>query len=176
MPSPACSRSTTCRSGRWSRSRSRTRMPPPTAPGSSSSRTTPARPRCRRRCTTSASSTSYAPSPACCASSGRSPPMMRYVSTRGQAPALTFDEVLLTGLARDGGLYVPESWPQLQPDQLRRFADRPYDAVAVDVMWPYVEGTIERGEFESMVFDAYARFTHDDVCPVRPLGGGVWLL
>lgn len=101
---------------------------------------------------------------------------MRYVSTRGQAPALSFDEVLLTGLARDGGLYVPESWPQLQPDQIRRFAHRPYDAVAVEVMWPYVEGAIDRGAFESMVFDAYATFTHDDVCPVRPLGDGVWLL
>jgi threonine synthase len=101
---------------------------------------------------------------------------MKYVSTRGSAPVLTFDDVLLTGLARDGGLYVPETWPQLQPDQLRRFATRPYDAVAVDVMWPYVEGTIDRGEFESIVFDAYSSFSHPEVCPVRPLGGGVWLL
>jgi threonine synthase len=101
---------------------------------------------------------------------------MQYVSTRGQAPVLTFDEVLLTGLARDGGLYVPETWPQLTGDQLRRFATRPYDAVAVEVMWPYVEGAIDRGQFESMVYDAYGSFTHPDVCPVRPLGGGVWLL
>jgi threonine synthase len=101
---------------------------------------------------------------------------MRYVSTRGNAPVLSFDDVLLTGLARDGGLYVPETWPQLLPEQLRRFAKRPYDAVAVEVMWPYVEGSIERGDFESMVFDAYSTFDHPDVCPVRPLGGGVWLL
>jgi threonine synthase len=101
---------------------------------------------------------------------------VQYVSTRGQAPALSFDEVLLTGLARDGGLYVPETWPQLAPDQIRRFAHRPYDAVAVEVMWPYVEGAIDRGTFESIVFDAYSTFTHPDVCPVRPLGGGVWLL
>jgi threonine synthase len=101
---------------------------------------------------------------------------MQYVSTRGEAPVLTFDEVLLTGLGRDGGLYVPVEWPQLAPDQLRRFASRPYDAVAVEVMWPYVEGTIDRGAFESMVFDAYSTFTHPEVCPVRPLGGGVWLL
>ena len=101
---------------------------------------------------------------------------MRYVSTRGQAATLSFDEVLLTGLARDGGLYVPETWPQLLPEQIRRFAHRPYDAVAVEVMWPYVEGTIDRGTFESIVFDAYSTFSHPDVCPVRPLGGGVWLL
>ena len=101
---------------------------------------------------------------------------MQYISTRGQAPSLTFDEVLLTGLARDGGLYVPETWPQISADELRRFAGRPYDAVAVEVMWPFVEGTIDRGTFESIVFDAYSGFTHPDVCPVRPLGGGVWLL
>jgi threonine synthase len=101
---------------------------------------------------------------------------MRYVSTRGSAPALGFDEVLLTGLARDGGLYVPEWWPQLTAEQLRSFATRPYDAVAVEVMWPYVDGAIDRGAFESMVFDAYATFTHPDVCPVRSLGGGVHLL
>jgi len=101
---------------------------------------------------------------------------MRYVSTRGSAPALGFDEVLLTGLARDGGLYVPESWPQLTREQLRTFATRPYDAVAVEVMWPYIDGAIDRGAFESMVFDAYATFTHPDVCPVRSLGGGVHLL
>ena len=101
---------------------------------------------------------------------------MQYVSTRGEAPTLTFDEVLLTGLARDGGLYVPVEWPQLSAEQLRRFPSRPYDAVAVEVMWPFVEGTIDRGTFESIVFDAYSTFDHPDVCPVRPLGGGVWLL
>ncbi|HYD10681.1 MAG TPA: threonine synthase, partial [Acidimicrobiales bacterium] len=102
--------------------------------------------------------------------------MIRYVSTRGSAPALTFDDVLLTGLARDGGLYVPEEWPQLLPEQLQRFADRPYDAVAVEVMWPFVEGTIDRGTFESIVFDAYSRFDHPDVAPLRELGKNTYLL
>jgi len=85
---------------------------------------------------------------------------MKYVSTRGSAPVLTFDDVLLTGLARDGGLYVPESWPQLSAEQLRAFASMPYAAVAVEVMWPFVEGTIERDAFESIVRDEgidYAR-------------------
>ena len=102
--------------------------------------------------------------------------MIRYVSTRGSAPALTFGDVLLTGLARDGGLYVPEEWPQLLPEQLQRFADRPYDAVAVEVMWPFVEGTIDRGTFESIVFDAYSRFDHPDVAPLRELGKNTYLL
>jgi threonine synthase len=101
---------------------------------------------------------------------------VKFVSTRGRAPALSFGDVLLTGLARDGGLYVPEEWPQLDREQIRRFADRPYDAVAVEVMWPYVSDSIDRGAFESMVFDAYASFDHPDVCPLRELGDGVWLL
>ena len=101
---------------------------------------------------------------------------MKYVSTRGRAPALGFDDVLLTGLARDGGLYVPEEWPQLSVAQLRRFATMSYDEVAVEVMWPYVEGVIDRDAFESMVVDAYRSFDHPDVCPLRELGGGVWLL
>jgi threonine synthase len=101
---------------------------------------------------------------------------VKYVSTRGSAPVLTFDDVLLTGLARDGGLYVPESWPQLAGEQLRSFASMPYAAVAVEVMWPFVDGTIERDVFESLVHEAYATFRHPDVVPLVELGGGVHLL
>ena len=55
---------------------------------------------------------------------------MRYVSTRGEAPALDFVEVMLAGLPRDGGLYVPESWPQLDAGTVAGFAGRPYAEVA----------------------------------------------
>ena len=61
---------------------------------------------------------------------------MRYVSTRGEAPSLNFVEVTLAGLARDGGLYVPETWPQLDRDTIAGFAGRPYAEVAVDVISP----------------------------------------
>jgi threonine synthase len=101
---------------------------------------------------------------------------VKYVSTRGSAPVLTFDDVLLTGLARDGGLYVPESWPQLADEQLRSFASMPYADVAVEVMWPFVDGTIERDVFESIVHEAYATFRHPDVVPLVELGDGVHLL
>ena len=92
---------------------------------------------------------------------------MKYVSTRGAAPVLGFGDVLLTGLANDGGLYVPEAWPSLEPATWR--APRPYADVAVEVMWPYVEGSIDRSAFDAMVHEAYATFDHDDVCPVIPL-------
>jgi threonine synthase len=89
---------------------------------------------------------------------------VKYVSTRGGAPTLGFGDVLLTGLAADGGLYVPEEWPQLRSEVWSEV--RPYVAVAVDVMWPYVEGSMERDELAEMVRAAYATFDHPDVCPV----------
>jgi len=93
---------------------------------------------------------------------------MKYVSTRGAAPVLGFGDVLLTGLAADGGLYVPETWPTLAPAVWAEV--RPYVDVAVDVMWPYVDGAIEREAFTSMVTDAYATFEHPEVCPLVDLG------
>ena len=92
---------------------------------------------------------------------------VKYVSTRGAAPVLGFGDVLLTGLAADGGLYVPEEWPHLSSEVWSEV--RPYDAVAVDVMWPFVEGSIERDDFEAMVAAAYATFDHPDVCPLVEL-------
>ncbi|HUS60879.1 MAG TPA: threonine synthase, partial [Acidimicrobiales bacterium] len=65
---------------------------------------------------------------------------MKYVSTRGSAPVLGFGDTLLTGLASDGGLYVPETWPRL-PDRWDEV--RPYHEVATAVMWPFVEGAVE---------------------------------
>ncbi len=92
---------------------------------------------------------------------------MDYVSTRGAAPVLGFGDVLLTGLATDGGLYVPETWPTLSSEVWSEV--RPYAAVAVDVMWPFVEGAIEREAFEALVAEAYATFEHPDVCPLVEL-------
>ncbi len=93
---------------------------------------------------------------------------MQYVSTRGLAPALGFGDILLTGLAPDGGLYVPETWPTLAPEVWA--PGRPYGEVAVDVMFPFVEGTLSRNDLAVMVAEAYAGFDHPAVCPVVPLG------
>ena len=72
---------------------------------------------------------------------------MRYVSTRGGAEPQGFFDVLLGGLAPDGGLYLPERWPQLPP--LDRLRGRPYAEVAAEVMWPFVAGEFERAEFDA---------------------------
>jgi threonine synthase len=101
---------------------------------------------------------------------------MRYVSTRGTAPVLYFDDVLLTGLARDGGLYVPDTWPALWPPRVKAYADWSYTEVAVDVMWPFVEGTIDHDVFGQLVEDAYSTFRHPDVVPLVELGGNIHLL
>ena len=73
---------------------------------------------------------------------------MKYVSTRGQAPVLDFADVLLAGLASDGGLYVPGSWPAL-PD--RWDEPRPYAELAAEVLWPYVDGSpVARPDLDRM--------------------------
>ena len=101
---------------------------------------------------------------------------MRYISTRGTAPALDFEAVLLAGLARDGGLYVPESWPVISAADLRRFAGLSYAEVAVEVMLPFLGGSITRADFARMVGAAYATFSHHSVAPLVQLGPNRWLM
>ena len=91
---------------------------------------------------------------------------MDYVSTRGEAPVLGFRDVLLAGLARDGGLYVPREWPFFTAQELRDLRGLSYQALAVELLWPFVEGEIERQHFAAIVTDAYAMFHHDAVCPL----------
>ena len=95
---------------------------------------------------------------------------MRYISTRGTAPTLSFNDVLLTGLARDGGLYVPEAWPQFSAMQLREMAKLNYADLAVEVIWPFVEGDIDRTDLETLVSQAYQTFSHQAVAPLVQVG------
>lgn len=101
---------------------------------------------------------------------------MSYLSTRGAAPRLDFGDVLLAGLARDGGLYLPERWPVITPEAMARYADASYGEVAVDVMFPFVEGSLDRDQLTSIVADAYSGFDHPDVAPLVALEDGTWLL
>ena len=102
--------------------------------------------------------------------------MTRYVSTRGEAPALGFCDVMLTGLARDGGLYVPEVWPQLAPDEIAAFLGRPYWEVAVDVIRPFVAGEISDADLGRMANEAYATFRHPAVVPLDQIGPNQFML
>jgi len=91
---------------------------------------------------------------------------VNYISTRGEAPTLGFDDVLLAGLARDGGLYVPETWPKLKPDAIAALAGRPFAEVAVEVIHPFVGDALSRDELNRMTEEAYARFGHAAVTPL----------
>ncbi len=102
--------------------------------------------------------------------------MTRYVSTRGEAPVLGFCDVMLTGLARDGGLYVPETWPQLSPETIAGFFGRPYWEVAVDVIRPFVGGEIPDTDLGRMANEAYATFRHPAVVPLDQIGPHQFLL
>src|SRR3954453_3291956 len=92
--------------------------------------------------------------------------LTRYISTRGEAPTLGFCDVMLPGLAREGGLYVPESWPQLSPDTIAGFFGRPYWEVAVEVIGPFVAGEISEADLGRMSNEAYATFRHPAVVPL----------
>tara|TARA_R100001369_G_scaffold14360_3_gene28975 strand:+ start:3790 stop:5178 length:1389 start_codon:yes stop_codon:yes gene_type:complete len=101
---------------------------------------------------------------------------MRYVSTRGSAPVLSFEEALLTGLARDGGLYVPETIPTLSTDELREMATMSYEDVAFRVMKPFVGDTFSDEEFKALIAKAYAGFNHTVRAPLVQLEQGHFLL
>ena len=101
---------------------------------------------------------------------------MKYVSTRGTAPALGFEDVLLTGLARDGGLYLPEYWPLFTQAELAAMAGQPYETVALSVMRPFVGGEISDDDLAHMIGEAYRGFGHRSIAPLVQIGPSDWLL
>jgi threonine synthase len=101
---------------------------------------------------------------------------MRYVSTRGAAPALDFEGALLAGLAADGGLYLPEAWPALGAAELRRLRGLPYAEAAARIMAPFAAGSFTLEELRALARQAYERFGHAAVAPLRQLGPNDWLL
>jgi threonine synthase len=101
---------------------------------------------------------------------------VRYVSTRGEAPPLGFVEATLTGLARDGGLYVPETWPRLDASVIAGFAGRPYAEVAVEVLRPFVGGAIADHDLARMTREAYGTFRHPAVAPLSQFGANDFVL
>jgi threonine synthase len=101
---------------------------------------------------------------------------VRYVSTRGEAPPLNFVDVTLAGLARDGGLFVPEDWPSLTPKAIAGFAGRPYAEVAVEVIKPFVGDAIEAADLARMAQEAYGAFRHPAVAPLVQLADNRFVL
>jgi threonine synthase len=96
---------------------------------------------------------------------------MRYVSTRGEAPALGFTDVMLAGLARDGGLYVPDFWPVFEPERIALLAGRPYAEAALELIRPFVGDDLAETDLARMTREAYdSAFCHPAVVPLVQLG------
>ena len=102
---------------------------------------------------------------------------MRYISTRGEAPALGFEDVLLTGLATDGGLYVPESLPHFSLEEIRSWRGLSYSELAFKVMHPFVDDAIPAEDFRRMLDETYGDvFAHKAVAPLVQLDTNEWVM
>jgi len=102
---------------------------------------------------------------------------VKYISTRGSAPALNFEDVLLTGLAPDGGLYVPEVLPRFTHEEIASWSGLSYTDLAFNVMYPFVEGSIPESDFREMLRDTYeGSFTHKAVAPLAQLDRNEWVM
>jgi len=101
---------------------------------------------------------------------------MRYISTRGDAPILSFSEVLLAGLANDGGLYVPETLPRFSTDEIASWAGLSYQELAFKIMSPFVAGDIPEDDFRRMINEAYAGFNHKSIAPMVQTANNEWIL
>jgi len=101
---------------------------------------------------------------------------MKYVSTRGNAPELNFEEAMLTGLARDGGLYVPAEIPQMSANDIAALAGLPYEEIAYRVMRPFIGDTLTDEEFREIIAAAYAGFDHAARAPLVQLNENHFLL
>ncbi|WP_369858023.1 threonine synthase [Candidatus Thalassolituus haligoni] len=101
---------------------------------------------------------------------------MKYISTRGNAPELAFDDVLLTGLAADGGLYVPKEVPQFSLAELESWRDLSYTELAHKVIYPFVEGCVDAEALQGMIDDVYGAFGHKAVAPLQQLDHNEYVL
>ena len=101
---------------------------------------------------------------------------MEYISTRGNAPTLTFKEALLVGLADDGGLYVPREWPHFGAEKICSFKGMGYCDVAFHVIKAFVDDEIDDAPLRAMIDEAYATFHHPAVVSLVHMGANNWVL
>lgn len=101
---------------------------------------------------------------------------MKYISTRGQSPAQSFEQVLLTGLAPDGGLYVPETLPHYSREEIAAWAGLSYAELALKIISPFVDGAIPEAKLKELIDKSYASFSHKAVAPLRMLGANEWVM
>ena len=101
---------------------------------------------------------------------------MKYISTRGQAPALGFEDVMLTGLASDGGLYIPETLPHFSAGDMKKLAELDYPSLAVEIIRPFVADFLDEEKLQSIIHDTYSVFRHKAVAPLIQLDTNEWVM
>ncbi|MEO0369347.1 MAG: threonine synthase [Pseudomonadota bacterium] len=101
---------------------------------------------------------------------------MKFISTRGHAPALNFEEVVLAGLASDGGLYVPESLPKFSQEEIASWRSLDYRQLAFNVIQPFVDGEIPDEDLQQIIDKAYSSFRHDAIAPLVQTAKNEWVL
>ncbi|MCL4104060.1 UNVERIFIED_CONTAM: hypothetical protein GTU68_034922, partial [Idotea baltica] len=101
---------------------------------------------------------------------------VKYISTRGSAPALNFEQVLLAGLASDGGLYVPESLPSFSKQEISEMATLDYPELVSKIITPFVGDCVPADDLKQIIADTYAEFRHDAVAPLVQLQANQWVM
>jgi threonine synthase len=101
---------------------------------------------------------------------------VKYISTRGEAPSLSFEDVVLTGLAPDGGLYVPENLPKFSQEEIASWAGLNYQDLAFKIIAPFVAGEVPDADLKKIIDDSYSTFRHDAIAPLVQTGHNEWIL
>ncbi|MBU2984317.1 threonine synthase [Saccharophagus degradans] len=101
---------------------------------------------------------------------------MKYISTRGDAPALSFEDVVLTGLANDGGLYLPETLPKFSAEEIASWRGLDYRELAFKIISPFVDGEIPDADLKKLIESAYSKFRHDAIAPLVQTGHNEFIL
>jgi threonine synthase len=101
---------------------------------------------------------------------------VKYISTRGKAPALNFEDVVLTGLASDGGLYLPQTLPKFSSEEIASWAGLSYEELAFNIISPFVDGEIDAADLKAIIKKSYSTFRHPAIAPLIQTGHNEWIL
>ena len=101
---------------------------------------------------------------------------IKYISTRGNAPKLSFKDVVFEGLASDGGLYIPEYWPSLSKDMINSFSSMTYQEIAYEVISPYIDSSLTEKDLKDIIHKSYSSFDDPEITPLKKLNNEHYLL
>ena len=101
---------------------------------------------------------------------------MRYISTRGKSPKLNFDQVVLTGLATDNGLYLPENWPCFNKREILGFQNCSYSEIVYRTVLPFMGDSIPKKIFRRIINKSYKKFRHEEIAPLFKIEKALWMM